>query len=174
MGSRGTWRNWTFSRITLSWSPYYLRDYLKVDWLGRELRIERHSIDLGGSPPLRPHGLQPTRLLYPWNSPGRNIGVVYHFLLQGIFPTQGSNLGLLHCRQILYRLSHNCLISFSSVQFNQNLLDAYSVPSTVQRAITTMKGTQSPWPLEAGHLSLCAEPILYKGITEQHKTITEH
>ena len=30
----------------------------------------------------------------------------YHFLLQGIFPTQGSNLGLLHCRQILYHLSH--------------------------------------------------------------------
>ena len=28
-----------------------------------------------------------------------------HFLLQGIFPTQGSNLGLLHCRQILYHLS---------------------------------------------------------------------
>ena len=33
-------------------------------------------------------------------------GLGCHFLLQGIFPTQGSNLGLLHCRQILYRLSH--------------------------------------------------------------------
>ena len=35
-----------------------------------------------------------------------NTGVGCRFLLQGIFPTQGSNLGLLHCRQILYRLSH--------------------------------------------------------------------
>ena len=40
------------------------------------------------------------------DSPGKNTGVVYHALLQGIFPTQGSNLGLLHCRQILYHLSH--------------------------------------------------------------------
>ena len=38
-------------------------------------------------------------------------GVVCHFLLQGIFPTQGSNLGLLHCRQILYHLSHLDLIN---------------------------------------------------------------
>ena len=41
---------------------------------------------------LRPHGLQPSRLLCPWNFPGKNTGVVCHFLLQGIFLTQGSNL----------------------------------------------------------------------------------
>ena len=46
------------------------------------------------------------RLLCPWNSPGQNTGVGSHSLLQGIFLTQGSNLGLLHCRQTLYRLSH--------------------------------------------------------------------
>ena len=40
-----------------------------------------------------------------WNSRGKNTGVGCHFLLQGIFP-QGSNLGLLHCTQILYHLSH--------------------------------------------------------------------
>ena len=45
-------------------------------------------------------------LLRPWNCLGKNTGVGSHFLLQGIFLTQGSNLGLLHCRQILYRLSH--------------------------------------------------------------------
>ena len=44
--------------------------------------------------------------LRPWDFPGKNTGVGYHFLLQGIFPTQGSNPGLLHCRQTLYRLSH--------------------------------------------------------------------
>ena len=46
------------------------------------------------------------RLLCPWNSPGKNTGVGSHSILQGIFPTQGSNLGLPHCRQILYHLSH--------------------------------------------------------------------
>ena len=42
----------------------------------------------------------------PWNSPGQNTGVGSLSLLQGIFPTQGSNPGLPHCRQILYQLSH--------------------------------------------------------------------
>ena len=55
---------------------------------------------------LQPHGLQPTRLLHPWDSPGKNTGVGCHFLLQGIFPTQGLNPGLLYCRQILYQLSY--------------------------------------------------------------------
>ena len=63
---------------------------------------------------LWPHGLESTRLLCPWNSPGKNTGVGSHSLLQGIFPTQGSNRGPPHCRQILYHLSHqgspwNCL-----------------------------------------------------------------
>ena len=53
-----------------------------------------------------PHGLQPARLLCPWDSPGKNTGVGCHVLLQGIFPTQGSNPGLSHCRRILYCLSH--------------------------------------------------------------------
>ena len=38
--------------------------------------------------------------------PGNSTGMDCHFLLQRIFPTQGSNPGLLHCRQTLYRLSH--------------------------------------------------------------------
>ena len=52
------------------------------------------------------HGLQPTRLLWSWDSSGKNTGVGCHFLLQGILPTQGLNSGLRHCRWILYRLSH--------------------------------------------------------------------
>ena len=50
---------------------------------------------------LRPHGLQS-----PWTSPGQNTAVGSLSLLQGIFPTQGSNSDLLHCRWILYQLSH--------------------------------------------------------------------
>ena len=47
----------------------------------------------------------PARLLCPCDFPGKNTAVGFHFLLQGIFLTQGLNLGLLHCRQTL-RLSH--------------------------------------------------------------------
>ena len=47
-----------------------------------------------------------TRLLHPWDYVAKSTGVGCHFLLQGIFPTQGSNPGLPHCRQTLYHLSH--------------------------------------------------------------------
>ena len=47
-----------------------------------------------------------TKLLHPWDFPGKSTGVGCHFVLQGIFSTQGSNPGLLHCRQTLYHLSH--------------------------------------------------------------------
>ena len=50
--------------------------------------------------------LQPSGLYSPWNSPGQNTGAGGLSLLQGIFPIQGLNPGLLHCRQILYQLSH--------------------------------------------------------------------
>ena len=56
--------------------------------------------------PLQPHGLQPTRLYYPLNSPGKDTGMGCYSLLQGIFLTQGLNPGLLHCRRILQSLSY--------------------------------------------------------------------
>ena len=43
-----------------------------------------------GSDSWRPHGQEPSRLLCPWDFPGKNTGVGYHLLLQGIFPIQGS------------------------------------------------------------------------------------
>ena len=46
------------------------------------------------------------QVLCPWNFPGKNTGVGSHSLLQGIFPTKGLKPGLLHCRWILYHLSH--------------------------------------------------------------------
>ena len=52
------------------------------------------------------HVLWFLRPLCPWNSPGKNTGVDCHTLLQGIFLTQGSNPGLIQCRQIFYHLSH--------------------------------------------------------------------
>ena len=55
---------------------------------------------------LQPYGLWPSRLLCLWDFLGQNTGGSCHFLLQGIFPNQGSNLGLRHCRWILYQLNH--------------------------------------------------------------------
>ena len=55
---------------------------------------------------LGPHSLQPARILCTWDSPSRNTRVVYRSFLQGIFPTQGLNTGLQHCRQILYCWSY--------------------------------------------------------------------
>ena len=53
-----------------------------------------------------PHGLYPPGSSVRGDYPGKNTGVGCNALLQGIFPTQGSNPGLPHYRQILYCLSH--------------------------------------------------------------------
>ena len=60
-----------------------------------------HSLRLHMSNSLRPHGLYS-----PWSSPGQDAGVGSISLLQEIFPTQGSNPRLPHCRRILNQLSH--------------------------------------------------------------------
>ena len=60
-------------------------------------------------------------LYSPWNSPGQNTGVGSCSLLQGIFPTQGSNPGLLHCWCILYQLSY---------QGSPRILEWVPIPST--------------------------------------------
>ena len=65
-----------------------------------ELKKERESHSIV-SDSLQSHGLYS-----PWNSPGQNTGVGSLSLLQEIFPTQGSNPVLPHCRQILYQMSH--------------------------------------------------------------------
>ena len=76
---------------------------------------------------LLPHGLQPTRLLRPWDFPGKNTGVGCHCLLQEIFPTQGLNPSLLLCRQMLYHLSHqgNTILDLKILKFK--ILSQYIV-----------------------------------------------
>ena len=65
------------------------------------------------------NSLQPHGLYSPWNSPGQNTRVGSLFLPQGIFPTQGSNRGLPHCRQILYQLSHKGSPRMGSLSLRQ-------------------------------------------------------
>ena len=85
-----------------------------IYWVGQKFSLEffheSESVShLVMSYSLWPHWLEPTRLLCPWHSPGKNTGVGSHFLLQGIFPTQGSNPGFPHCEYILYHLSHQTI-----------------------------------------------------------------
>ena len=72
---------------------------------------------------LKPHGLSSAR-----NSPGQNTGVGSLSLLQGIFPTQGSNPGLPHCRRILYQLSHKERVVLYTVVFNMPYYNVYWPP----------------------------------------------
>ena len=122
---------------------------------------------------LRPHGLYPTRLLRPWDFPGKHTGVGCHFLLQRIFLTRGSNPGFLHCRQMLYRLSHREApkhslrsVQFSSVQlFSRVRLFATpwiaarqaSLSITNSRSSLQLMCIESVMP--SSHLILC-RPLL--------------
>ena len=90
--------------------------YLEISWTedsrGRRESDVTERLSLSGvscsvvSDSSRPHGLWPTRLLYPWDFPSKNPGVRCQFLFQGIFLTQGSSPGFVNCRWILYRLNH--------------------------------------------------------------------
>ena len=90
MGSQRVGHIWGTELIQV-WGKHLNQMSVKV-------KSESHSVV---SNSFWPHGLYS-----PWNSPGQNTGVGSLSLLQGIFPTQGSNPGLLHCRRILYQLSH--------------------------------------------------------------------
>ena len=71
--------------------------------------------------------LQPHGLYSPWNSPAQNTGLGSLSLLQGIFPTQGLNTGLPHCRQILYQLRYaQCELSAASLKVSE--LDDFKCP----------------------------------------------
>ena len=96
-------------------SPALQADSLPSEPPGKEGEDASHSVM---SDSLWPHGLRPTRLLCPRNSPGQNTGGGSCSCLQGIFMTQGSNQGLLHCRQILYHLSYQVNLSTASAHCN--------------------------------------------------------
>ena len=88
----------------------------------RVLQVMKGSVSHSvASDSLQPYGLQSTRLLRPWNSPGKNIRVSCHFLLQGIL-TQESSLGLLHYRHI-WSLFH----IFKKISFFSFLINLFSI-----------------------------------------------
>ena len=108
---------------------------------------------------LRPHGLYS-----PWNSPGQNTAVGSLSLLQGIFPTQGSNPGLLHCKRILYQLNHQ-----GSLRILEWVAYPFSNRSSWPRNWTgiscTAGGLFTNWamreaPISMSSLLSCQSPLL--------------
>ena len=101
---------------------------------------------------LQPHGLQLARFLCPWDFPGKNTGVGFHFLLQGIFPTQGSNPGLLHCRQILYCLSHQGSPYLAKLLFKSDGEIRTFSDKQMEKTHSSTLAWKIPWTEEPGRL----------------------
>ena len=122
------------------------------------------------------YGLWPARLLCPCDSPGKNTWVSCHTLLQGIFPTQGSNLGLphfLHCGWILYHWAteeaprklakksklmcgqkRNAELKYSILHSqwkNSNACSLNDVPQTVNAFLYQFPGWNGSWPSWISH-----------------------
>ena len=108
-------------------AAFYFAGWIDVNYLAfYPKKVIGEESEVAQSCPIlcNPMNCSPTRLLHPWDFPGRNTGVGCHFLLQEIFPIQGLNLGLLHCRQMLYCLSqrevahHNWISPWSHQLYN--------------------------------------------------------
>ena len=101
---------------------FKILNYLKMMISKRylELRSTQTQPSKSESRSVITDSLQPHGLYSPWNSLGQNTGVGSLSLLQRIFPTQESNPNLLHCRQILYQLSHK--ESPDSTKIHSNIL----------------------------------------------------
>ena len=79
-------------------------------------------------------GLQPARLLSPWNAPGKNTGVACHSLLQRMFPNQGLNPSLPYCREILYHVSQGS--SINKIAVYKNISHLANCNSTIQLLVS--------------------------------------
>ena len=85
--------------------------------------------------------LWPHELCSPWNSPGQNTGVGSLSLLQGIFPAQGLNPGLLHCKWILYQLSYKGSPYAEHIMWNAGLDEALAGIKIASRNINNLRYT---------------------------------
>ena len=96
------WNRWKRLRGEVQTSRYKInKSHYGCDVQHRNCEVKWSESRSVMSDSLQSHGLHT-----PWNSPGQNTGVGSLSLLQGIFPTQRSKPGLLHCRWILHQLSH--------------------------------------------------------------------
>ena len=105
-------------------------------------------------------------------SPGKNIGVGCHALLQGIFPTQGSNPCLPHCRWILYCLSHQGnlrILKWIAYPFSRQS----SWPRSWTRVSCFARGFFISWAIREAHLlqyiHICLSTKIYKTYQKTRK-----
>ena len=121
---------------------------------------------------VRPHGLQSARLLCPWDSPGKNTGVGCSALLQGTFPTQGSNphlLCLLHWQVDSLPLvppgkSLNLFSLSLSLSFFFDLLFSSKFFHLKQLKSTTTRIIQYNLQLNLSNVSICPCPYIFSSI----------
>ena len=124
-------------------------------------------------PTLWPHQLQPARLFCPWNYPGQNTGMGSCSFLQGIFPSQGSNSGLLHCRQMPYHLSHQTSWLWNASVQSLSCVWLFATPFTTAHQASLSITTNSQHlsklmsielMMASNHLILCHHLILLPSI----------
>ena len=127
---------------------------------------------------LRPHRLELTRLLCRRNSPRQDTGLGTHSLLQGTILTLGSNLGILHCRKILYSLSHqgNPVLSLSSHKNHRGRGVFHRMGwSLYQKATSPLQGRKDQATSQAGpktswslYFHLGSKAWTWKGFRTSH------
>ena len=132
-------KNWCFWTVVLRKTLESPLDCKEIQHVHPKGKWSRSIV----SDSLQPRGLWPTRLLHPWDSPGKRAGVACHFLLQGIFPTQGLNPGLLHCRQMLYPLSHQGSQVFLKEVSPEYSLERLMLKLNLQHFVHLMGGADS-------------------------------
>ena len=112
--------------------------------------------------------LQPYGIHRPWSSLGQNTTGVGHLpLLQGIFPAQGPNSGLLHCRQILYQLSHQGsprIWEWVAYPFSRGLPDLRIEPGSPALQVDSLPAEPSGKPKNTGVGSLSILQELNQGL----------
>ena len=125
---------------------------------------------------LRPHGLQPSRLLCPWNFAGKNTGADCHFLLQGILPAQGSDASLsVSCtgRQVLctsaaWEAPAVCISSVQSLShvllFETPWTAAHQAFLSITNSRSLLKLMSIKLVMPSSHLILYHSPLLLPSI----------
>ena len=99
-------------------------------------------------------------LLCPWNLPGKGTGVGCYFLLQRIFPTQGSKPGLPHCRQMLYHLSHQGSLQLMAAEPMQGVVGRNRARTGDHQAVH-VEGPTSDYGCQDFQLQIILDPCLY-------------
>ena len=150
--------------------------YLRQDSYAKSTKSSVRACGVASvvSDSVRPHGVQPTRLLCPWDSPGKKTGVGGHFLPEGILPTQGSN-------QNLSRLWHwpasslplappRKLLKLNSKKTNPNGKQAKDLNRPLVRKFCRWQPSTGTPPLLTCHLGNKDLPLQARGATGTQDT----